>query len=83
MAGAEVDRVAGRAEWTVQLATFDLQSQADQFIARHNLGALGASVQPWNSLYRVLVPAADRQQASRLVNQVRDIGIHDAFIFSK
>jgi len=83
LVGAKTDGATDNAAWMVQLATFDLQSQAEQFIARHKLETLGASIQPWNSLYRVLVPAIDRQQANSLVNQVRDIGVYDAFIFSK
>ncbi len=66
----------------MQLATFDQRPQATAFLARHGLEALGARVEPWNALYRVLVSSGDRQQARQLVQQARDQGIADAFIIS-
>ncbi|MBY4677073.1 type IVB secretion system protein IcmH/DotU [Marinobacterium arenosum] len=73
----------GQPNWIVQLATFDQQALADRFLAENDLHQLGARVEPWNNLYRVLIPAGDRQQAKRLAEQARGMGIRDAFIISK
>ncbi|MFC6670669.1 type IVB secretion system protein IcmH/DotU [Marinobacterium aestuariivivens] len=72
----------GESHWVVQLATFDQRSQATAFLQHHGLEALGARVEPWNALYRVLATPADRQQARQLLQRAQALGIDDAFIIT-
>ncbi|GGB82366.1 hypothetical protein GCM10011352_05230 [Marinobacterium zhoushanense] len=76
------DGTASGSAWLVQLATFDQSALAERFIAEHDLQQSGARVEPWNKLFRVLIPADDAQQAKRLIAQALSKGISDAFIIS-
>lgn len=68
--------------WLVQVASFRRQSQAERFIADHELQSMGAEVRTVNNLYRVVIPADDRERAQSLVKEARNWGVKDAFIIS-
>ncbi|MEH6577995.1 MAG: type IVB secretion system protein IcmH/DotU [Amphritea sp.] len=81
---ASSDSSAGEPQgrWQVQLATFDDPDNCNEFISRHDLTSLDARVEPHSNQFRVVITAANRQQANSLLKQVRSKGILDAFIFS-
>ncbi|USD66351.1 type IVB secretion system protein IcmH/DotU [Vibrio sp. SCSIO 43136] len=70
-------------KWIVQLAIFSSRSDAERFIAWHQVKIPNSTVQPWKGKFRVISINDTKEGANQILGTAKASGITDAFMLSE